>query len=144
MKILIIGATVVTAQANEMKKQAFAAVKIKADRGDANSQFALGGMYYQGIVTKRNFTMAAKMYEKAVDQGHLNAMYNLGEMYSRGEGVKKDIPMAINLFSKAANAGDTKSIIHLADILVTAAAPDEIGGELGRKCLVGPCDHADQ
>ena len=44
MQVLLLSSSVVAAEAMDMNKRAFMAVKVKADRGDANSHCALGGM----------------------------------------------------------------------------------------------------
>ena len=65
-------------------------VKIKALEGNITAQSQLGGMYYNGNKTKRNYREAVKWYKKAAKNGYVYAQYSLGWMYQRGEGVKQD------------------------------------------------------
>lgn len=63
----------------------------KAEEGDANSQFNLGGMFVSADGVERNPSEALKWFQKAANQGHANAQLNLGLMYANGVGVTKDV-----------------------------------------------------
>ena len=52
-----------------------------AEQGDANTQFNLGNMYYEGKGVKQDYAEAVKWYRKAAEQGKANAQFNLGNMY---------------------------------------------------------------
>ena len=58
----------------------FAETKAKAEAGDADAQFNLGVMYYQGLGVEQDFKEVVKWYQKAADQGDVEAQYNLGVM----------------------------------------------------------------
>ncbi len=58
-----------SAEKFDMNKKAFMSVKVKADKGEPNSQFALGGMYYQGIVTKKRSCYGGKYVSKSCGSG---------------------------------------------------------------------------
>jgi TPR repeat protein len=113
---LLIGTVAFAGKQVNMNKQVLLSLKAKAKKGDANSLFALGGLYTQGIMTKKDYKKAAFYFSKAVKRGHKKAMFNLAVMYYDGEGVTKDHKKAIALFNKAAKKGDNKSVIRLADI----------------------------
>jgi TPR repeat protein len=71
--------------------QAIAALRQKAEQGDAESQYQLAEMYRKG---ENGLTQsgedAFKWYEKAAKQEHAEAMYNIGLWYVFGNsGVKK-------------------------------------------------------
>ena len=65
---------------------------------------------------KKDYKMAAAIYEKAMEAGNARAMNFLAGMYLSGLGVKKDQEKAYELFKKAAEAGDQLAI-NTANIL---------------------------
>ena len=62
----------------------------KAEQGDADAQFNLGSMYYQGEGVPKDYKQAIYWYTKAAEQGDDEAQFNLGLMYYEGQGVPKD------------------------------------------------------
>jgi uncharacterized protein len=84
----------------------FADIFIVAEQGDAEAQFNLGRMYYNGEGVSQDDAEAVKWYRKAADQGHTEAQFNLVEIYSYGEGVQQDFEEAANWYRKAAEQGD--------------------------------------
>ena len=62
-------------------------LRVAAERGDAEAQFTIGGIYYTGEGVKQNYTDAVKWVRLAAEQGFSKAQYNLGEMYYKGQGV---------------------------------------------------------
>lgn len=107
-------AGVLQADMSELKKRAFSASKVKAEQGDANAQFSLGGIYYQGIVAEKDYAKAIEWYTKAAEQGHTEAQYNLGYMYYDGRGVSVDYAKAYHWFELAAEDDDVKAQLYLA------------------------------
>ena len=57
----------------------------KAEQGDADAQFELGGMYDEGKDVPQDDAESAKWFRKAAEQGHVKAQYNLGLMYQSGQ-----------------------------------------------------------
>ena len=51
-----------------------------AEQGDADAQYSLGVIYYNGQGVTQDYAEAVKWYLKAVEQGHESAQYNLGLM----------------------------------------------------------------
>ena len=80
-------------------------LKIRAERGEAAAQSALGSVYEGGTGVHKDAVAAAKWYRKAADQGLCDAQFNLGALYQRGEGVPKDAVAAAKWYSKAADQG---------------------------------------
>lgn len=82
---------------------ALAAWQGKAEHGDAQAQFELGGILHNGefgvAVDQRE---GAKWIRKAADQNLAAAQYTLGLLYASGEGVPKDNQQAFQWFHKAA------------------------------------------
>ena len=89
----------------------------EAQQGDAEAQFYLGNMYYNGEgvpfvdgsggegVTQ-DYAEAAKWYRKAAEQGHPWAQTYLGWMYDTGKGVTQDYAEAVKWYRKAAEQGN--------------------------------------
>jgi TPR repeat protein len=77
----------------------------KATEGDAEAQFNLGIMYYEGGAVRQDFRLAADWFRKAAEQGHADAQYNLGVMYVEGRGVPQDFRKAVDWYARAAEQG---------------------------------------
>ena len=86
-----------------------AVYRLRAERGDAKSQWALGAMYYYGNGVPKDYTEAVRWYRKSADQGCSKARYDLGYMYYYGLGVQRDRVQAHDLFQQAAAHGNEKA-----------------------------------
>ena len=84
-------------------------LKKKAENGDAKAQFALGDKY----AVEKNFSEAAKWYEKAAEQGVVDAQNNLSGAYFDGRGVEKNYAEALKWFRKAAEQGNVLAQYNL-------------------------------
>jgi TPR repeat protein len=62
----------------------FEETKKSAELGNANAQYKLGLMYYNGEGTLTDPKMAFYWYKKSAEQGNANAQYYLGLMYYHG------------------------------------------------------------
>ncbi|MCK9373181.1 MAG: sel1 repeat family protein, partial [Sulfuricurvum sp.] len=113
---LLLGSMAMAAESGDMKDRAIKSAQLKAEAGDADGQFALGGLYYQGIVTKQDYPHAIHWFEKAAKQGHDKAQFNLGYMYYDGRGVAKDPAKAFHWFKESAEQGDMKAQLYLAEM----------------------------
>ena len=87
-------------------EEKFAALKPRAESGDAKSQLGLARMYYYGDGVGKNDAIAAEWFLKAAEQGSELAQYKLGTMYDLGEGVPKDPAKAVEWWNKAAAQGN--------------------------------------
>jgi TPR repeat protein len=83
----------------------FSDTKALADQGDAQAQFNLALMYYEGEGVPQDYAEAIKWFRKGAEQGLAAAQYNLALMYYEGEGVPQDYAEAIKWFRKAAEQG---------------------------------------
>lgn len=88
----------------DKQKADFAATKAKAEAGDPDAQFNLGGIYLDGYVVPRDVKQALYWFNKAA-QGDPVRQYMIGEMYYKGEGVPKALDKALEWFRKAADQG---------------------------------------
>lgn len=77
----------------------------KAESGDAESQYKLGLMYYEGEAVPKDFKKSFQWCEKAALQGHAKAMHSMGFLYFKGDGVPKDLRMAYAYFTNSAARG---------------------------------------
>jgi len=92
-------------------------------RGDADAQYKIGNIYYDGgNGVKQDKKKAAAWYKKAsIDigrshGGHREAKCKLGDMYYLGDGVKKDIERALFWYKKAAKSGDKEAQYKLGNM----------------------------
>ena len=94
----------------------------KADQEDAEVQFNLGVMYYDGEGVPRNYHQAFTWLKKAADQGHAGAQYKLGLMYCEGTAIgvsgkfwdtTQDLQQATMWFKKAADQGHAEAQYRL-------------------------------
>ncbi len=79
----------------------------KANQGDADAQFNLALLYYNGTGTPQDTRYAIYWYKKAAVQGHVNAQYFLWKLYHNGHGeeVPQDPKKAVYWLTKAAEQG---------------------------------------
>ena len=80
--------------------------RMAAEDGSSDAMFALGGAYYFGVGTEKNFVEAIKWFHKAAIRDNSNAMYYLGSCYYNGEGVEKNLTEAEKWLRKAAARGN--------------------------------------
>ncbi|NWJ40602.1 MAG: SEL1-like repeat protein [Geothrix sp.] len=92
----------------------FSQKKEAAEAGDPEAQVALGTIYEQGRLVRRNLTEAMKWYLAAARQGHVPACYLAGRSYERGMGTKADLKEALAWFQKGAQQQDADCMLHLA------------------------------
>ena len=84
-------------------------LQIKAESGDAKSQYRVGLRYSSGTDVEQNYATALKWFERAAAQGHVGAQYFTAIAYSTGRGAGVDKPRAVEWFAKAADAGHVPS-----------------------------------
>jgi hypothetical protein len=83
-----------------------AALREKAEHGDAAAQFNLGLRLHEGSGTPMDDAEAASWYRKAAEQGYANAQLTLGYMLANGKGVAKNDTEAVSWYRKAAENGN--------------------------------------
>ena len=88
----------------------------RAEQGDAEAQYTLGEMYYDGSVVSQNYAEAAKWTRKAAEQGHAEAQYFLGDMYYLGEGVAQSDTKSAEWTRKAAEQGHAEAQLSLGEM----------------------------
>ena len=87
-----------------------------ADQGNAEAQYTLGRMYYNGDGVTQDDGEAAKWWRKAADQGNARAQFGLGLMYDLGLGMPQDYVVAMTWYRKAADQGYISAQSSLGDM----------------------------
>ena len=80
-----------------------------AKQGNAEAQFRVGIMFYNGEGVNADPREAVKWYRKAAEQGNAEAQYELALCYYNGNGVTKDLSKALNWYRKAAEQGHAEA-----------------------------------
>jgi TPR repeat protein len=102
-------------------------LKPLAEQGNAEAQFNLGSLYYQGWGVPQDYKEAVKWLRKAAEQGHIFSQTTLGTVYAEGvQGVvEKDYPQALMWFIFAAAKGDREAL-EFRDSLANRMTPSQI------------------
>lgn len=79
-------------------KRALPYLQSAAKEGYGEACYLLGEMYYYGLGTETNHTIAARMYGRSTEFGYDKGEAELGRMYENGEGVGKDSVKAFELY----------------------------------------------
>jgi TPR repeat protein len=94
--------------------QEIAALKARAETGDATAQVQLGLAYASGDGVTASDTVAVEWFRKAAETGDAAGEYSLGEMYITGRGVAANLAEGVKWMRRAAEAGDTRAQFNLA------------------------------
>ncbi len=73
-----------------------------AKAGNAEAQYQLGMMYYNGQGVPVDYVSASKFFRASANQGDAGAQYLIGEMRLKGMGVAQNARLAGDWFRKAA------------------------------------------
>lgn len=84
-----------------------------ASQGDAEAQYTLGKVYYDGQIVQPNPQTAAYWWQRAAMQGHAIAQSSLGGIYSSGLGVDQDYKKALQWRMRAAEQGEPSAQVGL-------------------------------
>jgi len=76
-----------------------------AEEGNADAQFYVAVMYYNGQGVPQNDEEAVQWFRKAAVKGHARAENNLGGLYMEGRGVPRDNKEAAKWYRRAAEQG---------------------------------------
>jgi len=95
-------ALIEAAQVSEADRTRFEETKAKAEKGDAEAQYSLSGMYVTGEGVAKDGDESLKWLRKAAEQNVVRAQCNLGVLYSMGIYVEKNEAEALKWYRKAA------------------------------------------
>ncbi len=94
-------------------KEAVRLLRLKAEQGDAEAQFHLGGLYWLGQGVPKDEKEAVRWFRRAAAQGNAKAQFNLGVASYLGEGTPKNDKEAAHWFRRAAEQGDAQAQYNL-------------------------------
>ena len=77
-------------------------LRTQAEQGDAEAQFNLGLMSYDGKGVPQDDAEAVKWFRLAAEQGYADAQLSLGVLYANGQGLPQDDAEAIKWYRLAA------------------------------------------
>lgn len=117
------------AQAGDFET-AFAEYKIDAASGNAEAQFLLSNMYFDGIGTTFNSEEGMRWLRAAAEQDHHDAQFALGMLYSNGRYVEKNDVEAFNWSLKSAENGNLLGYFSVGTFYMQGAGTD-VNPELG-------------
>ena len=106
-----------------------AALRVRADAGDADAQSSLGLMCAIGRGVPKDYTQSVSWYRKAAEQGNALAQYNLGANYEFGDGVPQDFVSAHLYYNLAASRSvgvDQKTFAVFRDRVAAKMTPQQI------------------
>lgn len=89
-------------------------LRLAAANGDPSAEFEVGARLAEGKGTTKNFSDAAKWYQRAASKGLPQAQYRLGTLYERGLGLETDVARATSWYTSAAEQGNIKAMHNLA------------------------------
>jgi TPR repeat protein len=102
------------AQPSEAERKLLADVRAKAEKGDAQSQYELGRIFFFGTCgMAQDWAESAKWFRKAAEQNDAPAQFNLGVCYHEGQGVAQDDVEAVRWVRKAAEQNDAPAQFNL-------------------------------
>lgn len=104
---------VIAAEARGDHATALRILRPLAAKSDADAQFYLGWMYYQGLGVVQDYTEALKWFRLSAAQGNEYAQHNVGQMYSDGKGVVQDHAEAVKWYRLAAAQGSARAQSNL-------------------------------
>lgn len=118
--MLIAGVTIACASqpVKKVKQQpadnatdSIAAIKERAEKGDAVAQNTVGTWYYAGKHDlKQDYDKALQMWARSAKQGNADAIGNMAMCYQLGRGTDRDSAMAVTLYEKAIQKGNASII----------------------------------
>lgn len=102
--LALIGASILVRNQRKNRQLAERAAdcRIRAEQGNAKSQWELGSMYYYGSGVHKDYVEAVRWYRESAAQGDANGEYSLAHMYHDGIGLPQDDSEAARWCRKAA------------------------------------------
>lgn len=116
--------------ANERRvTQEVTALRGRADRGDAQSEYDLAERYLQGDGIDQNDAQGAQWMLKAAGAGNVQAQFEAGKMSLQGEAVPQDYAAALGWFHKASDQGDARAMREIGSMIYFGAGVQTDFGE---------------
>src|SRR4051794_11064082 len=80
--------------------------RLGAEHGDADFQYELATMYYEGEGVEQDYAEAVRWFRRAANQSKVDAQRSLAVMYYEGRGVQENYAEAVKWYCLAAMQGD--------------------------------------
>lgn len=96
----------------------------RADGGNAESQYAMGLRYTNGLGVTQHYGEAVNWFRKAASQGHSEAGYMLGMAHYAGRGIPRNHVIAVTWLQKAAQQGHIRAMYQLGDAFANGRGVD--------------------
>ncbi len=93
-----------------------AAIRARAEQGDAESVNELGNAYANGTGVPQDFAEGLRLYQRAAARGVAAAQFNLGMMHELGRGVPASAEKAFEFYLKAAQQGFAPAQFNVANM----------------------------
>jgi TPR repeat protein len=103
--------------ARQTPQEVLAAVRADAERGDPRAMFAMGGLYVEGLIVQRNYSIAREWYEKSANAGLPEGIFNVGVCWETGMGSAADAAKAAEFFKRAADMNLPQALFKMSVIL---------------------------
>jgi TPR repeat protein len=107
-------------------------VRARAEQEDAEAQYFLGILYYNGAGVPQDYTEARRWLQMAAEQGYAEAQFLLGVLYYNGAGVPEDYTEARCWYQMAAEQGHAKAQYNLGGLYYNGAGVPQDYTEAGR------------
>jgi len=88
-------------------------IELARKKKDADAEYALGLMIYEGRGLERNHRQAFQLVERAAAQGHAEACNTLGYFHQHGIGTPADQAQAFDWYRRGAEAGSARAQTNL-------------------------------
>ena len=129
MLALLLVSGVAGAQTVSTDTPEIAALRVKANAGDADAQRFLGYAYSKGEGVPQDDAQAVAWYRKAAEQGYAGAQSSLGVLYAKGQGVPQDYVESHkwrNLAASRTSAENQKRYAGVRDAMATLMTPAQL------------------
>ena len=102
--------------------------ELRAEAGDADAQYNLGGMYDTGLGVAQDKAEAVRWHRLAADQRNVGSQFSLGTIYADGRGVPQDDVQAhmwFNLSASRATGIVGSEAVRSRDEVANRLTPDQ-------------------
>lgn len=112
----------------------------EAESGDAESQYWLGCIYFEGSLVGKDDEEAARWIRKSAKQGYAEAQNAFGVMLKEGVTVDKDSEEAFKWFRKAANKGLPEAQFNLGRLYLEEKTTWDVGEDDSMSVVLDKCN----
>ncbi len=95
------------------KKTTIDSIRISANQGDAEAQYIMGWLYFEGKRMPLDYQAAENWFRKASKQNQHTSLHYMGRIFEHGLGRPKDIKEAMIWYGLAADLGNGDAQMRL-------------------------------